>query len=318
MDPVTGTVECDCKSKFIEPLAGLSAVPVELLDAMIDLVSDDPVTLKACVLFSRSSLKTAQRHLFSAGQLDPPDAHHQHPNSCERFHNLISMSPHLANYVRHLSIIDGYHRIGVQQMQNEQFTMWLATYLTSACRCGWITEDEVLPKVLPQLANIESLTLQIPNPLTQWGDLSTEVQNAFFTITRPRISQLELLGAACLLPSLKAASGLKSLSLYDTSTSLTLGRDITQEVTETRDICRLDSLDICYGSNIQHTLLTEAKSWLDLSSLRSLVLRGPPHFSEYNHAFFEFIFASPATLVHLKLHLRLRALTALSSLRISF
>lgn len=298
------------ESKFVGPVTGLPTVPIELLDAMIDLVSDDPVTLKACALASRSTLRTAQRHLFAAVQLDPPtiNAYHQHPNSCDKFHNLISVSPHLATYVRHLSIVDGYHRVSRKLMHDEQFTMWLATFLTSACRCAWVTEDEVLPKVLPQLANIKSLTIQIPNPLTQWGDLSTEVQNALFTtITRPQISKIELLGAACLLPSLKAASGLKSLSLYDKSTSMTFGQDSTPEVTETRDMCQLESLDICCGSNVQQTLLTEAKSWLDLSSLRSLVLRGPPHFSEYNHAFFECIFASPATLVHLKLHLRSRA-----------
>lgn len=136
------------------------------------------------------------------------------------------------------------------------------------------------------------------------GELVDDIQAALqTTIRRPRLSRIELFGTFGFLPLLRGAVGLKSLSLFDNS-MFRRKQDIIREAAGTHIVSRLDSLDIVIGCDLRWLMVEETGSCLDLSRLRSLILRSHGNLGERNTAFLERVFVSSETLEHLQLHLQ--------------
>ncbi|KAJ7466031.1 hypothetical protein FB451DRAFT_1261631 [Mycena latifolia] len=79
-------------------------LPQELLDAIVEEV-DDRDSLQTCSLVAKSLVIASQRCLFRSLYLYTKSNHARHPSpTCERAYALLSSSPHLAKYVRTLTV----------------------------------------------------------------------------------------------------------------------------------------------------------------------------------------------------------------------
>ncbi|KAJ7723339.1 hypothetical protein DFH07DRAFT_855939 [Mycena maculata] len=72
-------------------------LPQELIDGIIDEIRDSPQSLGCCALVAHSFLHQSQMHLFAEIETTSP-------SSSRRFSELLSASPHLALYVRGLTL----------------------------------------------------------------------------------------------------------------------------------------------------------------------------------------------------------------------
>ncbi|KAH9481086.1 hypothetical protein JR316_0005605 [Psilocybe cubensis] len=113
-------------------------LPQELNDEIMHYLWDDTLALKSCSLACRSFRKICQRFLFSSIVIYPPSYRKQWISTA--FQDLLESSPHLAQYVRYLNVID---RHTAPKVSDE-----------------WLSRDTALVACLPQLLNLRGLVIQ--------------------------------------------------------------------------------------------------------------------------------------------------------------
>lgn len=279
-------------ASILVPGNGVPDLPTELFDEIFNFFKEDPGTLKACTLISRRTLQAAQHHLFSDITL-----HAHYPsrfclNSYQHFLRLICESPHLATYVRHLSIFEDCRKIEYR--------------LDGPCYFPWLPDStcQSLPNLIEQLNNLEWFTFRSSTRAVHWHQLPIDLQStiqALFTLPQG-LSKVELFNTFGFLPLLRSTTGLKSLSLADNAW-LTFPNRRIPEATAEYTVSRLDSLDIDIGIDLYWLMTDETGSWLDLSGLKSLILRTDGYDNEDSTpAFLRRVFMSSATLQHLEFH----------------
>ncbi|KAJ7615672.1 hypothetical protein DFH06DRAFT_1343638 [Mycena polygramma] len=81
-----------------------SCLPQELVDAIVDKIYEDKdiPSLKSCSLAARTFVSPARRYLFRRIEILPP---RPACNPCQRFHQLLISSPHIASFVEELCIV---------------------------------------------------------------------------------------------------------------------------------------------------------------------------------------------------------------------
>lgn len=144
--------------------------PQELVDLIIDELYDDFPTLQICSLTSRSFLSSSRRHQFSHIEfsgIQPPNPPTRQwrrltLNTCEKFHALISESPHIAPLVRDLRVVEGSNFLKVT---------WLAT-------------EPLLPVVLRKLVNLTSISLEADDDVLLWTALSHRLRESLSELFR--------------------------------------------------------------------------------------------------------------------------------------
>ncbi|KAK0469154.1 uncharacterized protein EV420DRAFT_1633582 [Desarmillaria tabescens] len=134
-------------------------VPMELVDTMFDEL-DAPSDLFSCSVVCRNWHAFAQARLFSRIQLDssfgkPP------VNTVHKFHQLLSVSPHIASHVKEVTICVRPH-----------------------------DRDAKLPWILSRLSNLRSLKVRGSGRVV-WENLPLDVREALET-AMARVPRLEL------------------------------------------------------------------------------------------------------------------------------
>jgi len=129
-------------------------LPQELTDYIIQYNQDDIETLKACATVSRSFLPISQKSIFSEITLSAPKISHPRLTLCQKLHQRLSSSPHLANYVRHLKVSEG---IGISSGEG-------SSELISRLGFQWVHTDKTLGLVLEILKNVKSIRFDSPVP----------------------------------------------------------------------------------------------------------------------------------------------------------
>ncbi|KAF9457646.1 hypothetical protein BDZ94DRAFT_196311 [Collybia nuda] len=280
-------------------------IPTELLEIIVGLVHDDHTALKALAATSHRSLRQSQRLLFSSIILGQPDHSDIGLSPCQKLHNVMRESPHLATYVRHLSIIDGARHI------DQPLHGWLG-FLRNISPCregsafGWVAGEKTLPEVLCQLVNVEHLVIRGSisplDPCLNWGKLPMDTRLALLaTVQRPLLSSISISHTSAFIPLLSCATGPKSVILSNNCVESCQLQDMALQHPPQR-ICQIDTLDTGVSLNRDWSMLVEYGSWIDLSQLRSLTVRGTGSLWKHRELIQQ-LFKSSATLENLHVYL---------------
>ncbi|PPQ91651.1 hypothetical protein CVT25_013206 [Psilocybe cyanescens] len=113
-------------------------LPQELNDEILNNLRNDQAALKSCSLACHSFRRICQKLLFSSIVIYPPSYKKRWISTA--FQDLLESSPHLAQYVRYLNIID---RHTAPKISDE-----------------WLSKDTALAACLPLLRNLRGLVIQ--------------------------------------------------------------------------------------------------------------------------------------------------------------
>ncbi|KAJ7868776.1 hypothetical protein B0H14DRAFT_3583553 [Mycena olivaceomarginata] len=173
-------------------------VPQELVDLIVDGLHDDTPSLKLCSLIARTFTSPAQTLLFNKIEILPPKPDAQGSRSrespCQRFHDILTLSPHLAPLVHELHIVLVGSETSFDYDENGR-------YLKER-RAPRIMSDKT-PPLVPPLLNIKQISL-LENSPGEWngsGDFSMnsnnleqDLQSAFAAVSSPTLESVHLRG----------------------------------------------------------------------------------------------------------------------------
>ncbi|KAJ7874222.1 hypothetical protein B0H14DRAFT_2569394 [Mycena olivaceomarginata] len=194
-------------------------VPQELVDLIVDDLHDDTPSLKLCSLIARAFTSPAQTLLFKKIEILPPKPDAQGSRSrdspCQRFHNILTSSPHLAPLVHELHIVLVGSETSFDSDENGRYLQ--------ARRAPWIMSDRTLSLVLP-LLNIKRISLLENSPgewngsgdfSMNWNNLEQDLQSALAAVfSSPTLESVHLRGIVVQSPA-------QLLSLFSEATYLT-------------------------------------------------------------------------------------------------
>ena len=137
-------------------------LPYELEELVLGYLIGNTSALRNCSLACRRFTPISQRILFARVEFSLSDEHiHRHP---ERFRDLILSSPHIANLVTGVSIIDRNHRIDIDR----------------AIQFRGVTH---LLECLPILINLQNLSLESKGfSMLPWTSLSSRMEGTLESI----------------------------------------------------------------------------------------------------------------------------------------
>ncbi|KAF7338782.1 hypothetical protein MSAN_02200700 [Mycena sanguinolenta] len=188
------------------------SLPQELVDAILDNISDDLPTLKACSLVASLFTHSARTHIYRKIEISPLSSS---GNSCRKFYELLSSSPDIAPLVKNLLIVSN----GLFPTDAEE------------CRRGKLgfepDTSRTLPLVLPCLVNLTRISLveHPPNPWIKtacsmnWRAMNEDSKSALAAVfSSPRLEAVHFRGFAIesprqLLSLFSEAVALKEMSL---------------------------------------------------------------------------------------------------------
>ena len=181
-------------------------LPQELIDTIIENIDVDvnQWTLRCCSLACSSLLHSSRRRIFHRIVLYPQPGHYyisgSKPTSrCQRLHNLLLKSPHIATFIQELKLYDGQPGNGRD----------------------WMGSDPSLPLVLGMLKDLARLELR----RLEWGKLPLAIRQSIQNVLElPSLHfvQMELSFFASIddfSSLLSHAEGLTGLSLAEIYTS---------------------------------------------------------------------------------------------------
>ncbi|KAJ7741159.1 hypothetical protein DFH07DRAFT_1064026 [Mycena maculata] len=193
----------------------MTSIPQELVAAIVDELEDDRPSLKACSVVTSAFCAPSQRHLFRSMWLHRENWHHYSPwqqalhkgttvpsGTIRRGSSLLSESPHLATYIRDLTI-------DLPESANE---------------------DTPLEHVLREVSNLERFV--ISGMMVRWDELPSSLASAVLdVIARPTLNSLHFLYVHNVPPATMrdALSSMRVLSIHHTL----LGFEDNQDEAET-------------------------------------------------------------------------------------
>jgi hypothetical protein len=133
-------------------------IPEDIISTILSHLCHDHSTLRTCAIAASTFLFSSQRHLFSNINVSKGS------RQCQKFHSLISSSPHLSVHVRHLSIRD-----------------------FPEGNLGWIMSEPTLPLVLRALSFLRSFYLDCARPddrdmAVSWHMLPKELESSLLRV----------------------------------------------------------------------------------------------------------------------------------------
>lgn len=264
-------------------------LPQELVDTVINWLSDDVESLRASSLVSRRFVALSQKHLFSTIALrsEPQcrlylpfiaqEAPTQSPTSriIAKFTDLLESSPHLASYVHSLVLSDDLSETG--HTLNPVST-WLS-----------IGTSQCLVAILPRLRKLQTFHIQgVWQYSTAWSHFNAHLRNAMMNMFR--LKSLSSLSIHWIhnfpLAMLRSCSQLKHLDLRLPSVSDDLdGERESQEFLRTalenttddagQPRPQLESLTLSCSLFVLDWFIRHADSIFDLTHIRNLAFPGP-------------------------------------------
>ncbi|KAJ3510477.1 hypothetical protein NMY22_g15974 [Coprinellus aureogranulatus] len=194
-------------------------LPLELIESLIDHLSDDAASLKACALTSPILLATSQRRLFNTVVVAPPNTKPSPESSgrctspTTKLRELLLESPHLRQYIQHLRL----ENVGdVTADANGRSTHWLA-------------QDSAFALLLPLLPAVKTLIWNSGVCGVNWYTLSPNTRQVLRrAFERWPLERFEVTAMFNLpLPLIKKMKGLRHLSLNQVHF---VGRELPQNV----------------------------------------------------------------------------------------
>ncbi|KAJ6572302.1 hypothetical protein B0H19DRAFT_1256195 [Mycena capillaripes] len=171
-------------------------LPQELVDIVVDNLHDDLPSLNSCSLAARTFVASARIHIFRKAEILPPPKPRPSQTPCQKFHKLLTSSPHIAPLVEELSVVLGSER-----------------------HVSWITTCRTLPLVL-SLLNLKRISLTANGWKNagdfnmDWAKMGRQLKSALVNVfSSPRLEAVHLRGIGVESPRLL-------LSLFSQATSL--------------------------------------------------------------------------------------------------
>ncbi|KAJ7486730.1 hypothetical protein FB451DRAFT_772831 [Mycena latifolia] len=205
----------------------------ELLEAIVGTVQGKD-NLKACALVSRSFVNCSQRELFRSLCLftNPLGFRPTHPTEIPTFgfssaHDLLAMSPHLARYVRDLTLF-------LEPTSTEDY--------------GFL--ESILRQVSERLSRLSMCALRLFFP---WHDMPSDLTSLLRDIyVRPDFRSLSLTGILGVPSSLifYAASSLQSISISKITIREDSGSDIPTFIAKPREISHATLEDVAISARV--------------------------------------------------------------------
>ncbi|PPQ75790.1 hypothetical protein CVT26_001474 [Gymnopilus dilepis] len=174
-------------------------LPQELLQSIFDIVVEEPGNFQTTKAFSCASSRLcaiAQPYLLRHVLLHPirtrnsrvpQQATNYDPdyNPSEHLLGVLYSSPHIASYIRRLTLIPGF-----------------ATPPATTVRIHWLDRDSSLPKLLPLLVNLEALIIPAKYPQRSdnasgrktWSTISIMSRNALETAFTSQLTEVDITG----------------------------------------------------------------------------------------------------------------------------
>ncbi|KAJ6588074.1 hypothetical protein B0H19DRAFT_1366790 [Mycena capillaripes] len=189
-------------------------LPQELVDIIIDHLHNDIPSLKSCSLAAHSFLASARIHIFNKIEIKPPHSF-SFRTPCQKFHQLLTSSPHITPLVDELCIVLVGSERSFERGSDGQ-------YLEDR-HVPWIMAEGTLSLILP-LLDLKRLSI-VENAPWNWsssgrfsmnwdnlrGQLKTTLADVF---SSPRLQSVHLRG-------MTFESPYQLLSLFSDATSLT-------------------------------------------------------------------------------------------------
>jgi hypothetical protein len=268
-----------------------SCLPQELVDTVINWLSDDVESLRASSLVSRRFVAPSQKYLFSTielcskpqGKLYLPFQVQEAPTQprastrrfIAKFTDLLKSSPHLASYVHSLTLSDD---LSVTEHTLRPVSTWLS-----------IGTSECLVALLPRLRQLQTFHIKgVWQYSTAWSHFNRHLRNAMMNMFR--LKSLSSLSIHWIhnfpLAMLRSCSQLKHLDLRLPSVGDGLdGKSESQELLGTaqenttddaeQPRPRLESLTLSCSLVVLEWFIHHASSVFDLTHIRNLAFPGP-------------------------------------------
>ncbi|KAG5635383.1 hypothetical protein H0H81_011459 [Sphagnurus paluster] len=136
------------------------ALLVEIVEHIVDLLSEDRASLLSCALVSHVFTAQSQKHLFNRVTLDFTDPRYG-PTRAVQF--VTNLSPRLARYIEHLSIFNYMEKY--TRMDRKEHL-----------------QDTLLRLLLPKISKLQSFTLHGSDADSATGDLSPHTASLLITM----------------------------------------------------------------------------------------------------------------------------------------
>jgi hypothetical protein len=144
-------------------------LPQEIIDSIVNEFHGDITTLRQCALASKTFVRPSQGCLFHSIHLDRIPRARMH---CQRLHQTLTESPHLAPFIRELYVMDGpfpnysYSNVeGVEVLKTKH----------------WIDVEIKFLLLFPMLPNLRFLSLSSYKDL-DWNTLSEDFEGALVRV----------------------------------------------------------------------------------------------------------------------------------------
>ncbi|GLB38864.1 hypothetical protein LshimejAT787_0600260 [Lyophyllum shimeji] len=219
----------------------MTSLPQELIEAIVDHLHDDTLTLKACASVSRIWTHRCRIHLLHSGvvfnfpdaTVSPSESETKIKDGVTAFQHLLSTQPSMAEHVRSLEVRNLVWRL------SEEWT-------------------HLLVEVMKHLRHVEHLTFR----RVRWYFLTDAVKQEFGVILRlPTLISLSFDEFITWHPSTFPDLLILPPNLKDLQISEYRCIDHTNEATlptsNHKRLHPLDSLSICMGAGVQATLLPQ-------------------------------------------------------------
>ncbi|ESK86283.1 hypothetical protein Moror_16601 [Moniliophthora roreri MCA 2997] len=156
----------------------------ELIDVIVEFLSEDREALKQCCYTSHSFLSPARKHLFHCVRLNPiPEPSQKVPQNgstssipqtsmCDRLYQLLLSSSHIPPLIKDLRI---------RNLEDEDSDI------------GWLQKENPLPEILPMLVNLQRIYLagSMSESLLEISSLPQRVRDGLFTVFRsPKLTHI--------------------------------------------------------------------------------------------------------------------------------
>jgi len=134
-------------------------LPQELVEIVIDHLSKDFSTLRACALASWQFLPACRKHIFGSLVLGSPTSN---SDAIRRALNFFTTCPHITPYITSVRLVDG-------DFQTSLYSR----------KAGWISREQSLPAMLNELSRLKKLSIESTFHPINWTHLPTATQKAF-------------------------------------------------------------------------------------------------------------------------------------------
>jgi len=135
-------------------------LPQELMETIIDLLSEDFSTLRACALACWRLLPACRKHIF--GDLAIGSATTSNSGAIRNALKFFTTHPHITPYITSLRLIDGDFQTSFHSR-----------------KAGWISREQSLSTMLNELCNLKKLFIESTFHPINWTHLPASTQKAF-------------------------------------------------------------------------------------------------------------------------------------------